>query len=239
MKLCYYCHTPFMEQVSWQTVFGLSQANHLCPTCEKKLERITGEICKICGRPYTTDAKIFTQKQLCNDCIKWEENKEWKGLLAKNRSLYVYNEFLKQVIARFKYRGDAELVKIFSTPLKQLLKQFPKNAQIVPIPLSAERLYERGFNQAELLANLLGEVTLALKHVGDIEKQSKKSRKQRLDNFKKSSFVLCENVNKHIRNHDIIIVDDIYTTGVTIRHGARVLLENGAKSVSSITVARS
>lgn len=238
MKLCHYCHTPFIEQVSWQLFIGLTESPLLCPLCEAKLEKITGEMCERCGRKYVDDPKIFHNKQKCNDCIKWEQDDHWSGLLTKNRSLFVYNDFLKEVMARFKYRGDVELGKIFAKPLQQLIKQFPQNAIIVPIPLSEKRRYERGFNQAEILAQFLGKPKNVLKRIGDEEKQSKKSRKQRLDKFKKNSFVLLETVNNFIENNDIIIVDDIYTTGVTIRNAAKILLENGAKSVSSITVAR-
>lgn len=238
MNLCLYCHAPIEEHANWQMFFGWSSRPLLCEACGEKLVPITGEICRICGRPYAKNEQHFAQKNFCQDCARWENDPEWKNVLTKNRSLYVYNSFLKQLIARFKYRGDAELAKIFAAPLQNLAKQYPKNALIVPIPISQKRLYERGFNQAEILASFLGGAVNALQHIGSEDKQSKKSRKQRLDIFKKSSFVLCKNVNKQIENHDIIIVDDIYTTGATVRKAAKILIENGATSVASITIAR-
>jgi competence protein ComFC len=145
------------------------------------LERINGEICRICGRPFSLFPEQYRQGDCCNDCIRWGENEYWSGILQQNRSLYVYNDFLKEVIAKLKYRGDAELVKAFYPVVKKHFKKISRNALIVPIPLSNERQYKRGFNQAELFARgISSNVVMLLERQTHEEKQSKKTRDERL-----------------------------------------------------------
>ena len=80
----------------------------------------------------------------------WENDPDWLGYLQKNQSLYHYNEFLQNVIARFKFRGDYVIARIFSEKIQHILSQQEVHL-LVPIPLSPERLQERCFNQAEAL----------------------------------------------------------------------------------------
>lgn len=102
------------------------------------------------------------------------------------------------------------------------------------IPLSNERLMERGFNQAQALTDLLGLNTVELLTRLHTEKQSKKSREERI------SLAQVFQVTKPdlLKQKSILIVDDIYTTGSTLRHAAKALKTAGATEVSSITLAR-
>ena len=103
-----------------------------------------------CGRPQGSE-------ELCGDCAKWEANPLTRSLLRQNRSVYLYNTFMKEVLARFKFRGDAELVFAFAPSFISAFQQYFRRSPsvLVPIPLSEERKAERGFNQAERLASLL------------------------------------------------------------------------------------
>ena len=76
------------------------------------------------------------------DCVRWEKDKKWSGYLSINISLFHYNEFLKDMIAKYKYRGDYALAEAFVPFLKDKLKDM--NFDLVTfIPLSNERLMER------------------------------------------------------------------------------------------------
>lgn len=227
---CLWCHTPFIERTNWQYLFGLSTTTQLCQQCSTRLVKITGDICDKCGRPFRNLEPKHREGNLCIDCVRWGE-----GALAKNRSLYVYNEFLQEVIAKWKFRGDAELTKLFTTELQQLAKSFGQIDAIVPIPLSAERLYERGFNQSKLLAEQIEFSLLdALAKPIHLPKQSKKSRKERIQQENQFQITKAE-----ITNKTILLVDDIYTTGATLYAAAEILKKHGANAVYSITVARS
>ncbi|HHY21711.1 MAG TPA: ComF family protein [Bacilli bacterium] len=234
---CLYCDERLQFRFNWQTLW---QQNHtlLCATCSNELEPIVGDICISCGRSFDEESEPFRSGDQCYDCIRWESNPEWQGLLVKNRSLFRYNDFMKELIARFKYRGDTILATVFQERLRQMYqKEFSQKAYIVPIPLSKERLLERGFNQAEILAQMLGKPIPFLLAQHRTEKQSKKNRSKRL-NVGKSIFYLENRLQSQLIHADIIIIDDIYTTGTTIRQAAKLLLLHGARTVSSLTIAR-
>ncbi|THE12337.1 ComF family protein [Bacillus timonensis] len=233
MSTCLLCHNYFEEVDSWSTLFSLVEPDPLCSTCSEKFEKVDGELCEICGRSFSGLPDEYREGNLCYDCVRWENEPEWKGVLTKNRSLYLYNDFAKDVISLYKFRGDFAISSIFKTPLKKSFKtHFNSSYLVVSIPLSDERLYERGFNQAKAIAELLDvpiHEVLARTH---LEKQSKKSRDERISG---------ENVFRVVdivQDKDILLVDDIYTTGSTLRHAGKVLIEAGAKSVSSLTLMR-
>jgi competence protein ComFC len=197
---------------------------------------LKGDICRICGRSFSLFPEQYRQGDCCYDCIRWEEYEEWKGILQQNRSLYVYNDFLKEVIAKIKYRGDAELMKAFYPVMCSKLKGFFGDTILVPIPLSNERHYERGFNQADIIARGFNSgVHNLLKRKTHEEKQSKKNRHERIKK-KDNPFRVID--KDQIKGHSILLIDDVYTTGSTLRYAAKVLIEAGAKSVSSITLGR-
>lgn len=233
MSTCILCHNYFEEVDSWATLFSLVEPDPLCSTCCEKFEKIEGELCESCWRPFSGVADEYREGNLCYDCVRWEKDPQWDGVLTKNRSIYLYNDFAKDVISLYKFRGDYVISSIFKTPLKKAFKtHFNTSYLVVPIPLSAERLYERGFNQAKVLAGLLGEPVHEVLVRMHLEKQSKKSRSDRISG---------ENVFRlvsEVREQNILLVDDIYTTGSTLRHAGKVLLEAGANSVSSLTLMR-
>jgi competence protein ComFC len=227
---CLWCHQTFFEKASWQYVFGMSTPSLVCEMCNSKFEEITGEICEKCGRPLMNLDPQFREGGECTDCVRWEKQ---GGALTYNRSIYLYNDFLQEVIAKWKYRGDAELVKVFSEQLLKLAKQIHPDI-VVPIPLSTERLYERSFNQAKLIAECLPyPIVEALQKPVENRKQSKKSRVERLGQADHFQVIRCELAGK-----SILLVDDIYTTGATLYSAAALLKQNGAKKVTSITIAR-
>nr|MDH3098476.1 hypothetical protein [Bacillus velezensis] len=72
-------------------------------------------------------------------------------VLRQNRSVYLYNDAMKDSLARFKFRGDAKIIQAFERDFAAGFKAaYPSNTHtLIPIPLSGERLAERGFNQSE------------------------------------------------------------------------------------------
>lgn len=236
MNYCLYCHQSYSETWSWAALFGLNAEPLLCQLCTAKLELIKGDICRMCGRLFSLFPEQYRQGDSCYDCIRWEEDEEWKGVLQQNRSLYVYNDFLKEVIAKIKYRGDAELMKALYPIARSKFKSISRNSLLVPIPLSKERHYERGFNQAEIFAkSLTSNVQPLLKRVTHEEKQSKKTRKDRM--LKKNNpFTVID--EERVKDKSILLIDDVYTTGSTLRYAAKVLKDAGANQISSLTLAR-
>lgn len=128
--------------------------------------------------------------------------------------------------------GDYCLRKIFQQDIKNNLKPFLKKGYtIVSVPLSEERLAERGFNQVEGLIEGIPYRDIFEKR--DIEKQSSKTREERLS--QDNAFYLKEGINLPDK---IIIVDDIYTTGSTLYQMVQLLEGIGIKEVLTFSLAR-
>ncbi|WP_345808232.1 ComF family protein [Bacillus pumilus] len=227
--ICLICEGHFVASFTWKSLLLLND-DRLCIACKHYLEKIQGPICPACGRAQSND-------QLCQDCSRWKERADSTTLLVKNRSVYAYNDLMKDVLSRFKFRGDTALAELFKQDVQAVFKRSfsIKEPVLIPIPLSKERLKERGFNQSVILASLIGEPILQPLVKIHQTKQSKKKKNERLD--QKGMFQIKQ--TDAIVQRDVILIDDIYTTGATIYDAARILKEAGAKSVSSFTLIRS
>ncbi|WP_338778625.1 ComF family protein [Metabacillus sp. FJAT-52054] len=227
MTWCILCHNKMQEQVTWGILLGTDPDPVACEPCTEKLTKIYGPRCTKCSRP-------MESASLCPDCIRWYERAEYKDVFTQNHSIYSYTESVKEVMNLFKFRGDAELIRLFEQDIRAAAKIIPRKTILVPIPLSTERLMERGFNQAELIARIARRKILhPLERIAS-EKQSKKSRKERLS----GGPLFRSNPEIHVQGLSIMIVDDIYTTGNTIHQAAKLLKEAGAKDISSFTLIR-
>ncbi|CAM4061546.1 competence protein ComF [Bacillus manliponensis] len=230
---CLICDDFFMEQVSWFSFFVKQHQSCICSHCEKRFSYVIGKVCEDCGRPLKDLLDIYKRGDVCYDCMRWREQNVLP--YVKNRSLYVYNDWMEEVLARFKFRGDAVLASLFAADLRSAYQTYFLNFKVVPIPLSREREQDRGFNQAELLAECLQVPLMKSSFMrSETEKQSKKTRKQRLTSSCPFYFTLEEDFT----DFNIVLVDDVYTTGITVRQAARCFYEKGAKSVSSLTLCR-
>jgi ComF family protein len=160
-------------------------------------------------------------------------------------SLYAYKDpHVHHAIWELKYRGNREVATIFGKILaKKIREQDIKEALIIPLPLSKERRKERGWNQSELLGQALVDNNPTLRLQLDIlEKirhtipQTKLNRKERLENLK-NCFAVTPHKQAEVFQKNIILLDDVCTTGSTISEARNTLLQAGAKNVIGFTVA--
>jgi competence protein ComFC len=230
---CLLCEGEIDSYFTWKSLFTHEELNRLCQQCHSKFERISGDTCGICGRPLALLDAEYRSGNLCLDCRRWEEDEFWSRTLDQNRSLYNYSSFSKEVIAKFKFRGDYIVAEIFTEDFSKALQALQYD-YLVPIPLSEERLYERGFNQSEAIIKAAGFEPIHLLTRIHTEKQSKKSRLERIHVEQVFKF----DSGLDLKGKKILLVDDIYTTGSTLRHAARLLKDNGADKVYSLTLAR-
>ncbi|MEH7179441.1 ComF family protein [Neobacillus vireti] len=230
---CLICHDIIQPLIGWISIFSKEKELLICSICEGKLEKVEGETCRICSRPFQFLDERFKHDDLCHDCKRWEEDIDWNGYLTFNHSIFTYNEFLKEIIATYKFRGDYVLSRIFAPYLINYVNKINPDL-LVPIPLSEERLYERGFNQAEALIIESGLISSRLLTRTHAEKQSKKSRSERI--HIPQVFKLDQEMD--VKGKSILLIDDIYTTGSTLRHAAKLIKGSGAQRVHSFTLAR-
>ncbi|RPJ44220.1 MAG: ComF family protein [Candidatus Latescibacterota bacterium] len=160
------------------------------------------------------------------------------------RSAYAWNESLGQILHRLKYGGFPSLAERLALGLSRVIEDDPvlRAADLlVPVPLTRSRLAERGFNQSLLLARA------ASRRVGiPVGPEAARRRGPSCSQTKLSPAGRRENVKgcfrpgrpELVRGKNLVIVDDVLTTGATVRELAGVLFEAGAGSIAVATVAR-
>lgn len=206
-----------------------------CLECQENLELIGQPYCPVCGMPFLGEGP---SSHLCGDCLSDIYH------FDRARAAGIYRGLLREVIQRFKYEGKTFLVR----PLAQLVTHIAAGLAdnhdsefIVPVPLHPRRLRQRGFNQVSLLARQLGSKLRLpvdyslLKRSRWTEPQTGLSRKQRAKNVK-GAFDLSN--QKKVRGKNVLLLDDVFTTGETVNQCVRVLRDGGAREVTVLTVAR-
>ena len=226
---CYVCFESIHSKTTWGHLFQLFNRK-ICLRCEKHFEKLQAEhACLKCMKPIE-----YHDGQMCDDCLAWKKRLN-EDPLERNVSIFKYNDFLKEVMSKFKYRGDYEMVYVFE---KDLQKAYVENFQnmpltITPIPLSKERYEERGFNQAEAIAKQLNKPIVNLLTRTHTEKQAKRTKRERV--FSENPFQALE-VKEGM---NILLIDDFYTTGTTLRQAAIELKSKGANKIYALTLIRS
>lgn len=216
-----------MDEINWKNLIVLPKKEKLCMKCRKQLEIISGKRCSLCSRT--------SLKTVCSDCKKWKSHPVLSGIIEFNYSIYRYNGIMKELVSKWKYRSDYILgdtfKHLFLQTFNEIFLPVAPDCIIVPIPLSKERKLLRGFNQAEQLASFLPRQNNNIISRMHSEKQSKKSRLERIS--MENPFIVHKRVNK-----PVILVDDIYTTGATIHNAGALLIENGCPKVFAYTLIR-
>jgi len=182
---------------------------HLCDKCYSFVLR--NNLCARCGRPYNIG------DQYCVYCNKDEET-----VIEQIVPLFLYDEKFKKAVLRWKYSGLRKYAKGYADLFANDLCIIDKlNIEgLIPVPLAPRRARKRGFNQALDLTNEISKLTGApvydvLKRVKETKAQSQCNKKERLVNIKGSIVMKTDISALDIKN--IAIVDDIYTTGATIK----------------------
>ncbi|ESP62901.1 Competence protein F, phosphoribosyltransferase domain, protein YhgH [Smithella sp. ME-1] len=118
---------------------------------------------------------------------------------------------------------------------------FTDYSLIIPVPLHIKRLRERGFNQSLILARAIGKkrqipVNFSLlKRRKFTTTQTGSNRNERKQNIKGAFEVSDKN---KIKGENVILIDDVYTTGATVNECAKTLIEAGVRKISALTLAR-
>lgn len=225
MDSCLLCNKVMVYDMSLSFLLSFKRLpkRYVCAECMNQFARIDEtRICKACGRQ-------MDKSGTCIDCQKWQK----LGDVFVNESIFQYNDAMKNFMHRYKFVGDYQLRMIFQ---KEIRKKIRKDLLVVPIPVSAETQINRGFNQViGLLGNTEYVDALMVKEKRKV-RQSELNRQQRIHN--KQVFTINPKHASQIIDQRILLVDDIYTTGTTIRHAAEVLRNNGAKQVLGLTLCR-
>jgi competence protein ComFC len=208
---------------------------YLCDECEASVSRIVPPFCNKCSEPF---AGAITTTFSCANCT--HRRLHFDAAVSAYRSRGI----VRHVILNFKYGRQIHLRHLVARWLAAALDDERLRERrfdaIVPVPLHPARQRERGFNQAALLAewlssNLSAPLRPVLQRIHYTTTQTAFDRSERMQNLR-GAFRLRKKAD--VRNLDVLLIDDVLTTGSTLSECARTLKEGGAQSVYAATAAR-
>lgn len=209
---------------------------HLCASCLREWAEL-GEgmgVCRLCGR----FGRDFDESGACRECA--EEGQPY----ALARGVAPYEGSVRYALHVFKFGGRRELAYPLGEVMAALVADlYPVRelAAVAPVPLHPERARERRFDQAELLAGVISSclrVPLAadaLRRIRETPSQATLGREERLANLR-GAFAPGGDA-PGLRGKKVLLVDDVYTTGATVKECCNALKAAGIDSVYVVTLA--
>jgi len=197
--------------------------------------------CPLCQRP--------TPQEFCQDCHRQLQRCKLTNHRYFQQELPVfawgdYRGTLKSAIAALKYNNQHQIAKPLGQWLAQawLTAQLDKKLVVVPVPLHADKLKKRGYNQAELLAESFCDFTgfalrsQGLKRIKATEAQFSLSASEREQNLA-TAFSLGTEFQRQRPKYRVLLLDDIYTTGATVRSAVQTLQKQGISVYGAVAIA--
>lgn len=212
----------------------------LCEKCMPSVVYIVSPFCLKCGRQLPQNIKFNSDCKICR-------NEYFKFSMC--RSVMQYNETAESLIKKFKYQGKRNIAPFlvdlifgyFNTADENILAE--KRFDIVTsVPLHVSKQKQRGYNQAQVLALEIADRLKIpyddiLNRVRATDSQTGKNKKDRKTNVKKAFKVISTKKEK-IVGTNILLIDDVFTTGSTVNECSKTLLYAKANSVTVLTLAR-
>lgn len=201
-----------------------------------RIRFLADEGCDMCARPFQGGLH-FGAGALCSACV----DKPFP--FSRTRAACLYTEASKDMILQFKHGDRLDLAPMLMRWLERAGADiFPAADALVPVPLHPSRLRQRRYNQACELARPLS------RHVGctflpDTLKRTKATKQQshsaelRWANVR-TAFAVSKAGEKQVTGKHLVLIDDVFTTGATLRACANTLLKAGAKQVDAVVLAR-
>jgi ComF family protein len=223
---CAFCRSP---------VDG-SDIPFFCSTCWADFAPILGPLCRSCGRPFESDeALTHSPEHRCYEC---RINPPGFDMAL---SIGYFEGPLREAIHQFKYRPCRALGRPLGDWMASQIRMVNEVDLIIPVPLHRSRLRQRGFNQALLLASEINRFCHAplsfdnLYRARPTRPQVELTGNERLKNVAGAFKV---HRPEELQGKRIILIDDVFTTGATLRECASVLRKAGTIEVTALTLAR-
>jgi len=223
---CSFCNDPV----------GDSGIPFFCSTCWADFSPMQGPVCPRCGRPFDSPETLsHSPDHVCLACRK--EPPRFDQALSAG----YFEGSLREAVHQFKYRPCRSLGKPLGEWMATKVRLITDLDLVMPVPLHAGRLKERGFNQALLLAHQMCEahhIPLScdnLYRTRPTRPQVELSGAERIRNVA-GAFALRR--PEEVANRRLVLVDDVFTTGATMNECSEVLKRAGAAQVTAFTLAR-
>lgn len=215
------------------------------------LDIVFPRVCVGCGREgkYICEAcqrKIIVPEQICPMCSKpsldgWTHTRcrRWSGMERLIVGL-PYRGVVQQCLKKVKYKSAWDILDFLYR--LQTIDVRLQNCLITAVPMWREKERERGFNQADIVAVMVAEnnkvpYLVTLERTRETKPMFGLKKKDRRENVEGAFKITCQQTNK-LAGKRVILVDDVWTTGSTMRECAKVLKQGGVESVWGLTLAR-
>ena len=207
----------------------------LCARCFAGLKPITAPLCPRLGIPFAAalgDGAVSAEAVV--DPPPFE----------RARAALVYNEGARQLVSRLKYGDRPELARLCGRLMAGAGHELWADAPVlVPVPLHPRRLRERRYNQSAELARAVGAITGLPVEAGAVRRHRQTRQQVGLSGDARQrnvagAFSVEPDRRHRIAGRRVVVVDDVYTTGATVKAVTRTLLRAGASAVDVITFAR-
>lgn len=214
---------------------AVAMQGDLCGRCWTGLSFITQPYCPCCGLPFDHPVP---EGLTCADCLAAAPP------FARARAPFLYGGTARRLILAFKHGDRTDMAAALARRMAPAAAALLADADlVVPVPLHRRRLWRRRYNQAALLAGELARLAdrpmapHLLLRPRATPSQGGRSRSGRQRNVA-GAFALAPGAGARIAGRRILLVDDVFTTGATVREAARVLRRGGAAAVDIVTLAR-
>ena len=201
----------------------------LCVKCQETILFISGKVCTVCGLP------LMGKGQICQEC------KVSLPPYDALRSLTRYGGVIRECIHDLKYRNNQSLGEFFSSRMVEMIREEDWQADlVVPVPLSPDRQVERGYNQSALLARPIA-LKLGWRYQPLCLTRTRNTKSQVLLTVEERKLNVAgafSAVPDLVAGQSILLIDDVTTTGSTLKECARALKQAGARSVYCLTLSR-
>ncbi len=193
--------------------------------------------CVACGK----EGKYICEK--CSLFLSEAPSVFQAGGLEELVSVWEYEGLIKKIILKIKYKGMFDAINEFVEKAFEIREPYiPEDTTITFVPMFKKKEKRRGFNQAKLIAKKVGEITSRkvlpfLEKIKDTSSQTELNKEERMENIK-GSFRLLRTVLNSELPENVLIVDDVWTSGATMQECCRVLKKAGVKKVWGFTLAR-
>lgn len=215
----------------------------LCPECWQKLRFITPPVCERTGMPMpplkeNIAGPVFSALALAEPPV-----------FQRARAVVLFNDTARLLVHGLKYSDRLELARPMARLMAQAGRQLLDEADmLVPVPLHPLRLWQRRFNQSALLARHLHAVRVQMGEAPPVRadillrrrrtvSQTNLDRARRRENVA-GAFAISRTGEMEVRGRNVLLVDDVYTTGATLDACASALFQAGAGQVNVLTFAR-
>lgn len=208
----------------------LPLGEEICKECRAAVHLVCEPVCGKCGKALAND-----RQEYCSDCAGR------RHVYRQGKAVFRYQAGIKQSLYRFKYGNRRVYAQFYADEAVRLYEDWilrKKIEVIVPIPMYLKKKRKRGYNQAEVFARALGSKLGIPVDAGMVRRirttvpQKELNDKERIRNLK-NAFQLVPNI---VEYSQILLVDDIYTTGSTMNAVAEVLLSGGAQNIYYICI---